>query len=81
MDPDPHGKAGQVIFTDHADDTVIVLADGLPQFLAQFCDDLEKGLYFLDPDALADDQQFLGCDASIDVVNWSSSPRWQHLAR
>lgn len=79
MDPDPKGKAGQVIFTDHSDDTVIILAPDMAEFLTQFSDDLEADRYFLDQDALADGNHFLKCDESIDVVNWASSPKWNHL--
>jgi cell wall assembly regulator SMI1 len=81
LDPGEGGRVGQVIFTDHADDTVIVLAPSLPAFLAEFAGDLEAGRYFLDKDALADGNEFLNCKAEIDVVNWSFSPRWKHLAR
>jgi cell wall assembly regulator SMI1 len=81
MDPDTQGHAGQVIFTDHDDDTAILLAEGLTQFLAQFANDLETGRYFLNKEALADGQQFLDCVAEIDVVNWSRSPKWKHLKR
>ena len=44
--------AGQVIFTDHADNTVIPLAASLTQFLADFAGDLEGGKYSLNKEAL-----------------------------
>jgi cell wall assembly regulator SMI1 len=81
LDPVPGGTVGQVIFTDHADDTVILLAPSLNQFLLAFVGDLESGRYFLNRDALADGNEFLSCDKDIDVVNWSFSPRWKHLRR
>lgn len=81
MDPGPTGKVGQVIFTDLADDTVILLDEGISQFMSTFVQDLELGRYFLNQDALEDGYHFLDCDAEIDIVNWSSSPRWKHLAR
>lgn len=81
LDPAPGATVGQVIFTDHADDTVILLAPSLQQFLMTFVDDLESGRYFLDKDALLDENEFLSCDKEIDVVNWSFSPRWKYLAR
>jgi cell wall assembly regulator SMI1 len=81
LDPAPGGKIGQVIFTDHADNTVILVATNLSQFLGEFATDLKSGRYFLDPDALADGNEFLSCDKDIDIVNWSLSPRWKHLRR
>jgi cell wall assembly regulator SMI1 len=81
LDPGEGGRLGQVIFTDHADDTVIVLAPSLQAFLADFAGDLEAGRYFLNKDALADGNEFLSPKAEIDVINWSFSPRWKHLAR
>ena len=44
LDPGPGGTSGQVIFTDHADDTVILLAPSLSQFIADFAGDLEDAL-------------------------------------
>ena len=79
MAPSPDGKAGQVIFTDHADDTVILLAGSLTEFMSQFVQDLEGGRYFLNKQALEDGGQFLDCDPEIDVINWAHSERWKHL--
>jgi cell wall assembly regulator SMI1 len=81
LDPGPGGAAGQVIFTDHADNTVILLAASLSQFLADFAGDLEGGKYFLNKEALQDGDEFLACDQELDIVNWHKSPRWKHLAR
>jgi hypothetical protein len=60
---------------------VILVSPSLNRFLADFSTDLEAGRYFLDKDALADGNEFLRCQAEIDIVNWSFSPRWKHLAR
>jgi cell wall assembly regulator SMI1 len=79
MDPAPTGTAGQVIFTDHADDTVILLNKNLLQFMKQFVDDLAAGRYFLNQEALAEGDEFLDCKPDIDVINWSFSSRWEHL--
>lgn len=81
MAPGDSGKIGQVIFTDHADNTVIQLAESLTDFMSQFADDLESGQYSLDKQALEDGDQFLACDPKIDVVNWHRTDRWKHLAR
>lgn len=79
-DPATDGSFGQVIFTDHADNTVIVLARSLSQFLVDFASDLEGGKYSLNQEALEDGNEFLSCSPDIDVVNWHRSPRWKHLA-
>jgi cell wall assembly regulator SMI1 len=81
LDPGSGGTAGQVIFTDHADDTVILLASCLSDFLRDFVCDLEGGRYYLNREALGEGHEFLACDQEIDIVNWHRSPRWQHLAR
>lgn len=80
-DPDAIGRGGQVIFTDHADDTAILVAPGIGDLLWDFVEDLHKGLYYLNQDALADGNHFLSCVPEIDIVNWSLSPRWKHLSR
>jgi cell wall assembly regulator SMI1 len=80
-DPATDGTLGQVIFTDHADATVIFLAPSLSQFLADFAQDLEGGKYSLSQKALEEGNEFLDCAPEIDIVNWHHSPRWMHLAR
>ncbi len=79
MLPESTGMKGQVIFTDHADDTVILLGTSVAELISNFANDLEAGRYFLNKEALENGDQFLGCDPDIDVVNWSFSPRWKHL--
>lgn len=80
-DPGTDGCVGQVIFVDHAFDTVILLAKSLPEFLAEFARDLEGGKYSLNQDALQDGSEFLDCAPEIDIVNWHRTPRWKHLDR
>lgn len=79
MDPAPAGHVGQVIFTDHDFDVVILLAQSVGQMLWQFVADLEAGRYVLDEESLEDGEEFLSPVPEIDVVNWSFSPRWKHL--
>lgn len=79
--PDTDGTAEQVIFTDQADDTAILVARGLEQFLAAFADDLEGANYFLNQEALDDGNHFLACAPAIDIINWVGSPKWQHLSQ
>jgi cell wall assembly regulator SMI1 len=81
LDPAGSGSKGQVIFTDHDDDTVILLNNSLLGFLSDFVRDLEAGRYFLNQEALSDGDEFLDCDPEIDVVNWAHSPRWKHHSR
>jgi len=80
-DPDTSGRFGQVIFTDHADDTTILVAPSISELLRTFAEDLHNGLYYLNKEALADGNQFLSCVPEIDIVNWSFSPRWKHLSK
>ncbi len=81
LDPGSGGTKGQVIFTDHEVDAVIVLASSISELLKQFGNDLNKGLYWLDEDALADGNEFLKCDDEVDVCNWSNSLRWEYLRK
>lgn len=81
LSPVAGGAVGQVIFTDYADDTVILLAGSVREFLAGFVADLEARRYFLNEDARREGNEFLDCVSEIDVVNWHKSPRWKHFAR
>jgi cell wall assembly regulator SMI1 len=80
LDPSDEGMLGQIIFTDYADETVIVLGRSLRDFLISFIQDLEAGRYLLNKEALAEGDEFLDCVPEIDVVNWHRSSRWKHLA-
>jgi len=79
-DPATGGTVGQVIFTDHADNTVLLLATSLSQFLGDFARDLEGGKYSLNQESLADGNEFLNCSPDIDVLNWHRTQRWKHFA-
>lgn len=79
--PATAGETGQVIFTDHAENTAILLHRSVAELMSEFVRDLEAGRYFLNQDAIAEGDQFLDCDPQMDVVNWAHSPRWKHLAR
>ena len=80
MDPADGGHLGQIIFTDQAYRVAILVAPSAADLLASFAEDLQKGLYTLNAEALADGNHFLNCAREIDIVNWSSSPRWKHLS-
>lgn len=80
LSPAPSGTAGQVIFTDQAQDTVILVASSVSDMLASFVDDLNAEKYFLNEEALEDGNHFLGCSPEIDIINWAFSPRWRHLS-
>ncbi|GAB2785350.1 cell wall assembly regulator SMI1 [Hymenobacter luteus] len=77
LDPTPAGRYGQIIFVDEENESVFQVAESVEALLAQFAEDLEQGRYILDPDALADGNEFLAAAESIDVVNWHHAPRWQ----
>jgi cell wall assembly regulator SMI1 len=78
LDPGVGGRAGQVIFTDHAFETVILVASSISEMLSNFAEDLDRGSYYLNKEALAEGNQFLSCAPEVDIVNWSFSPRWKH---
>lgn len=77
LDPAPAGSYGQVIFVDEVNESVFQVADSVTALLAQFADDLEQGLYSLEPDALEEGDEFLSPEASIDVNVWYQAARWQ----
>jgi cell wall assembly regulator SMI1 len=79
LEPSPTGQVGQVIFLDHSDDTAILMASSVSDLLGLFVSDLEGGRYFLNPDALADGDEFLDCLPDYDVVNWAQSDKWKRF--
>lgn len=54
----------------------ILVADSMTQLIENFLSDLEHGLYQLNEEALEDDNEFLECDESIDLINWHNSEKW-----
>ncbi|RZG82730.1 SMI1/KNR4 family protein [Acinetobacter sp. WCHAc060033] len=74
--PTSQGKVGQIIFVDVDFDVAILVADSIEALVNDFASDLMAGLYELNEDALEDENEFLECDGSIDLVNWHNSQRW-----
>ncbi len=82
LDPTAAGTYGQVIFQDEEEETAFVVADSVATLLADFVGDLQQGYYFLNPDALEEDNnEFLDTDPAIDLVNWFDAARWQAHSR
>ena len=74
--PTTLGKVGQIIFIDMEYEVGILVADSMTQLIENFLSDLEHGLYQLNEEALEDDNEFLECDESIDLINWHNSEKW-----
>jgi cell wall assembly regulator SMI1 len=78
LDPTIAGTYGQVIFLDDEEETAFIVAESVATLLADFARDLQQGHYFLNTDALEEDNiEFLDTDPSIDLVNWFKAARWQ----
>jgi cell wall assembly regulator SMI1 len=58
MVPESPETIGQVIFTDHEYDTVILLSNGIAEFMSNFASNLEADRYFLNKEALAEGTSF-----------------------
>lgn len=78
--PTSQGKVGQIIFVDVDFDVAILVADSIEALVNDFASDLQADLYALNEDALEDENEFLECDESIDLVNWHNSQRWARPA-
>ena len=75
--PTDKGTVGQIIFIDDEELTGILVAQSTADFVADFVNDLENGLYHLQPDALSEGNHFLEPANEIDLVNWYQSKKWQ----
>jgi cell wall assembly regulator SMI1 len=62
-------RYGQVILIDEEQEAAFPVADSVVSLLTDFTHDLEQGHYSLDPDALADGNEYLSPDAEIDLAN------------
>ncbi|MGG5507177.1 MULTISPECIES: SMI1/KNR4 family protein [unclassified Myroides] len=77
LSPAKEGQYGQIIFVDDEYERGILVASSTASLIADFDRDLQQGLYFLDEDALEDDNHYLETHASIDLVNWYHSEKWK----
>lgn len=76
LSPADNGHFGQIIFIDEDNAIGILVAESTEKLVADFINDMENGLYFLNEDALDDGVEFLEPDREIDVNNWGSSKKW-----
>lgn len=78
--PTPEGTYGQVIFIDEEYQIGILVAESVDALIKNFSDDLDKGLYTLNEDALQDGNHYLAVNEKIDIINWFGNARWVHFA-
>jgi len=85
LSPTTTGNYGQIIFIDDEWEVGLLVAKSITAFIEQFTKDLEKGLYSLNEDGLADEDDeddlvdknhFIEPHLSIDLINWWHSERW-----
>ena len=77
LSPTQNGKYGQIIFIDDEEEIGILVANSTAQLVENFKNDLENQLYYLNEDALEDENHFLEVDDKIDIVNWYASEVWK----
>jgi len=75
--PTPNGKYGQIIFIDNEYEVGILVASSTTELIEKLQNDLENNLYYLDEDALEDENHYLTADTKIDIVNWETSEKWK----
>lgn len=77
LSPSDKGTYGQVIFVDGDYNVGLLIASSVTELIANFANDIDKGLYSLDEEALEDEQHFLEADTAIDIVNWHHIEKWK----
>src|SRR5690606_32053627 len=77
LSPSKDGKYGQIIFIDEEYEIGILVARSTTELIETLKNDLESDLYYLDKEALADENHYLTTDPKIDIVNWETSERWR----
>ena len=77
LDPTEFGHYGQIIFIDLDYQMGILVANSTEQLIKDFLQDLQNGEYFLNEEALEDDNHFLELAQEIDIVNWFKSTKWK----
>lgn len=77
LSPSDKGTYGQVIFIDGDYNVGLLIANSITELIANFANDLDKGLYSLNEEALEDEQHFLEADAQIDIANWHKIEKWK----
>ena len=64
-------------FIDGDHNVGLLIANSITELIANFANDLDKGLYSLNEEALEDEQHFLEADAQIDIANWHKIEKWK----
>jgi cell wall assembly regulator SMI1 len=75
--PSDNGTFGQIIFVDGDYNVGLLIAKSITELIANFANDIDKGLYSLNEEALEDGQHFLEPDTEIDIVNWHKIEKWK----
>ena len=76
LSPSDKGKYGQIIFVDGDCNVGLLIANSISQLIENFANDIDKGLYSLNEEALEDEQHFLEVDNQIDIINWFKIEKW-----
>lgn len=72
---------GQVIFIDYDYHAALLVANSIEDLVQTFLSDLQQGLYFLNEEALENEDQFLDTKPEIDLLNWKSAKENQRWKR
>lgn len=77
LSPSDKGTYGQIIFVDGEYDVGLLIANSIKELIANFANDIDKGFYSLNEEALEDGQHFLEVDTQIDLINWHKIAKWK----
>ena len=77
LSPSDKGTFGQIIFVDGDYNVGLLIAKSITELIANFANDIDKGLYSLNEEALEDGQHFLEVDTEIDIINWHKIEKWK----
>jgi cell wall assembly regulator SMI1 len=78
LSPSDKGTYGQIIFVDGDYNVGLLIANSITALIANFANDIDKGLYSLNEEALEDEQHFLEADTQIDIINWHKIEKWKN---
>ena len=77
LSPSDKGTYGQIIFVDGDYNVGLLIAHSITELIENFANDIDKGLYSLNEEALEDDQHFLEVNTQIDIINWHKIDKWK----
>ncbi|MBL0274178.1 MAG: SMI1/KNR4 family protein [Chitinophagaceae bacterium] len=78
LSPSDNGTYGQIIFVDGDYNVGLLIAHSINELIFNFAEDIDKGLYSLNEEALEDEQHFLEADTQIDIINWHKIDKWKN---